>query len=1491
MDLGNMEAGRSKEPGSKEKTNRKKKIVNLREGQDTGRLFHESQSYQIELQKQNEQLLQREQEYRLLFETNPNPMFVFDEKSLRFLTVNDAAVRHYGWSHDEFCNMTIDDIRPVDDISAVHEAIKEQAGARDLHAGQWRHRTKDGRIIDVDVSVSAVEYDGYAARLVLAVDITKHEKAREELRKERNFGNTVLDTAGALVLVLDKEGRITRFNKECERITGYLSSEVLGRVLWEFLIPEEDLNGVKQTWDALQAGDFPNEHENHWVAKDGSKRLIAWTNNAITKPDGEIEYVIGTGLDITERRRAEEALRQSREDLNHAQALGCIGSWRMDVQRNELTWSDQNHRIFGIPRGTPLTYETFLSVVHPDDRQYVDKKWKAALAGEHYDIKHRIIADGRIKWVREKAYLEFDNDGKLRGGFGITQDITELKKAEEQINHLARFPEENPFPILRLSNDGTISYSNKPGLVLVEQWGCKVGQKAPDKWCKLVEKANQSNRYLVEEIKCGDKIFSIAIAPVPEGGYVNLYGRDITVRRKFEKALRKSRDELEMRVKKRTTELAETVDSLLYEIYERKRAEKSLNEKTRDLDAFFSHTISPIVILDKDFNFIRVNKAYAESCQRDISEFTGRNHFELYPNEENERIFREVVKNKTPFTAVGKSFSFPDHPEWGVTYWDWTLMPVLNNEQDVELLILSLNDVTQRRRAEVALIESEKKYRSLVEVSPEAICVIAEEDITFVNTAAVKLIGSQGYEELIGKKVWDFIHPDSMEQARADIKELLEKKNKLPSREIKLVRLDGTTVEVEASATAIFHENKIGILVIYHDITERRRAEERVHATNALLELFTQKTTKKEYLDAVVEVIRDWSDCECAGIRLTNSEGYIPYESCVGFSEEFLLLEGNLCLSRDVCVCTRVISQTPDPQDIKNITDRGSFLCGNIFDFVESLSETEKERYRGRCLVAGFASVALIPIRYRNNDLGAIHLADKVRNKVPLQTIRFLDDMAMLIGEAIHRFNVEQSLRQSESRLSEAQRIAHLGNWEWNIASGELWWSDEVYNIFDLSPERFEGTYKAFLSYINPDDRMFVEESVKEALYEKKEYNIDYRIVRPDSSERNVHVQAEVVFDENWNPVKMVGTLQDITERIKAEEAARQSEEKFLLMAQASEDVFWISTPGIKKMIYISPAYEKLWGRTRRNLYQRAKSYLDAIHPEDKEKVLKELKNNTDGKWEFIYRIIRPDGSVRWVHDKGYPILNEVGRLYLTAGTFRDITELKQAEIEIIEHQKELKSLTAELQLAEERERRHIAQDLHDTIGQILSFSSRELKTLRKTAPVETARSLEEISNQLDEAVKQARTLSFDLSPNILYDLGFEVAVEDLIEKFSEERNINCTFENCRASKPLADHVSIFLYRSIRELLINVAKHAEADIVIVTLTRHGNDLHISVEDDGVGLDVSEMLDGSRRPIGFGIFSIRERLDHIGGRFEIESGERKGTKVTLIAPLNIDEMDK
>jgi PAS domain S-box-containing protein len=137
--------------------------------------------------------------------------------------------------------------------------------------------------------------------------------------------------------------------------------------------------------------------------------------------------------DETQQMRTQQALMESKKDLDRAQEVGHIGWWRLDTRTDVLTWSDENYRIFGVPKGTPLSYESFLETLHPDDRAYVDEQWNASLRGEPYDVEHRVVSRGQVKWVKEKAYLEFDDGGRLLGGFGITQDITERKRAEEEL--------------------------------------------------------------------------------------------------------------------------------------------------------------------------------------------------------------------------------------------------------------------------------------------------------------------------------------------------------------------------------------------------------------------------------------------------------------------------------------------------------------------------------------------------------------------------------------------------------------------------------------------------------------------------------------------------------------------------------------------------------------------------------------------------------------------------------------------------------------------------------------------------------------------------------------------------------------------------------------------------------------------------------------------------------------------------------------------------
>ena len=166
------------------------------------------------------------------------------------------------------------------------------------------------RVLQVSAAPIADAAGRPLAVVAFATDVTAERRERAALRTERDLSAAVLDIAGALVVVLDRQGRIVRFNRACERATGWTFAEVRGRPFWDILLIPEEVEPVRRVFAELAAGRFPNTHENHWVAKDGSRRLIAWSNTALADERGEVEHIIGTGIDVTEARRGEEELKR-----------------------------------------------------------------------------------------------------------------------------------------------------------------------------------------------------------------------------------------------------------------------------------------------------------------------------------------------------------------------------------------------------------------------------------------------------------------------------------------------------------------------------------------------------------------------------------------------------------------------------------------------------------------------------------------------------------------------------------------------------------------------------------------------------------------------------------------------------------------------------------------------------------------------------------------------------------------------------------------------------------------------------------------------------------------------------------------------------------------------------------------------------------------------------------------------------------------------------
>ncbi len=233
--------------------------------------------------------------------------------------------------------------------------------------------------------------------------------------------------------------------------------------------------------------------------------------------------------------------------------------------------------------------------------------------------------------------------------------------------------------------------------------------------------------------------------------------------------------------------------------------------------------------------------------------------------------------------------------------------------------------------------------------------------------------------------------------------------------------------------------------------------------------------------------------------------------------------------------------------------------------------------------------------------------------------------------------------------------------------------------------------------------------------------------------------------------------------------------------------------------------------------------------------------------------------------------------------TVEDITERNQAKNESIRYQEQLRTMGSMRALDEQLQRHQLATSLHDGIGQTLALARMKLGPLRAShSPGETTDLLNDLQETLDEAISATRSLTVEISPPILFQIGLEAALEGLVETFRNRHGLPVTYREEGEVKPLSEETRIFLYQSTRELLMNALKHARAASVIVACEHRDNTIVITVTDDGIGFTAP---DPGRMPDSYGLFSIAERMHHIGAKLELASVPGQGTKIALVAPLD------
>jgi PAS domain S-box-containing protein len=358
----------------------------------------------------------------------------------------------------------------------------------------------------------------------------------------------------------------------------------------------------------------------------------------------------------------------------------------------------------------------------------------------------------------------------------------------------------------------------------------------------------------------------------------------------------------------------------------------------------------------------------------------------------------------------------------------------------------------------------------------------------------------------------------------------------------------------------------------------------------------------------------------------------------------------------------------------------------------------------------------------------------------------------------------------------------------------------------------------------------------------------------------------------------------DITGRKKAERALRESETRFRQLVENLNEVFWINDVD-GSSVYVSPAYERIWGRSCESFYAEPKSWRDAIHPEDRPRLEATFAADPALTEDNTYRIVHADGSIRWIRDRGFPVRNEKGQVMRFAGIAEDITATKCVEEELQQANTQLRVLSRRLFEVRDEERRHLARELHDEIGQALTAAKINVSSVQAAKNGDHSLRLQETMALLDNLLRQVRQISLDLHPSLLDDLGLAAALRSLLDQQARRAGLRAQFCAAQLADNIGPAIETTAFRIAQEAITNILRHANAGFVSVHLRTETGALRMKIVDDGRGFDLAE-VEGHTGPVrGFGLMGMRERAASVGGRVQIVSSPKKGTTVEVFLPLN------
>jgi|GEM_PF-1048462 len=584
-------------------------------------------------------------------------------------TFNRAAERMLGYRAEEVVGQVTPEIlHDYDEVARRAAELTTELG-RSVPAGfeafvakarlgladerEWTYIRKDGSRFPVQLSVTAMrgeagqiigfmgiahdisrrrEAQTRAGQLAAQLDRRVRERTAQVAASEERF-RLVVEASPSGVIMVDREGRIVLVNAQLERLFGYTRAELLGQPA-DLLVPERAraAHAGQRAAFFTQPAARPMGVGRDLFArrKDGSEFPVEIGLNPIELEDGPV--VLGTIVDISRRKEAETRLRASEERLKLAQQAARVGVFEWNVQTGVNIWSPELETMHGLPPGGfPGTQPAWERLVHPDDLAAAKAQVQRAFeTSGPVEGEWRVVwPDGGTHWLFGRFQVYCDAAGRPLRLTGVNLDITERKRAERKLEEAARFPGENPHPVLRADRTGRILFANAASRGLLAEWRCAVADLLPDPMREVVAAALASGARSSVDVTCGERVLTLTVAPIVEAGYVNFYGQDITERTRAEDSLRQARNELEARVQERTAELARLNMVLHTEVEDRKTMEAELRNREEQLRDLFENATDLIQSVAPDGHILFVNRAWLNTLGYRMGELAGLTIFDI----------------------------------------------------------------------------------------------------------------------------------------------------------------------------------------------------------------------------------------------------------------------------------------------------------------------------------------------------------------------------------------------------------------------------------------------------------------------------------------------------------------------------------------------------------------------------------------------------------------------------------------------------------------------------------------------------------------------------------------------------------------------------------------------------------------------------------------------------------------------------------------------